>query len=640
MPPDDKEKLNRIEELKSKLFSKNFPTKMEHRDSFTPPRRLDVPDAWSRREFTTEAGKFFQKTSIFKKFFFASLIFFILALSYGAYTFFSDGNTVSAKNIDISVLGNTFTAGGEELPLTIEITNRNKVALELVDLIIEYPKSSGDFLGNTERTRQALGTVPAGSIRSENIKVVLFGEQGSLRPVKISIEYRVADSNAIFVKDKIYEVSISSTPIDLSIRAPSEASPNQNFNLDITALQNATKAVTDLLLRVDYPAGFQFISASPAPAFGDNVWALGDLSPGVQSSVSIQGKMLDVFDGEEKTFRVESGLESARNKGTIDTVFNSLGHTVLIKKALIEAKLYINGAYSPEYSADSRNEIRAEIRWANNLETKIDNLVIRAKLSGNVLDRRTVDADQGFYNSLEDSIIWDKNSKRDFAEVSPGEAGAVSFSFSSLPLFSATGGVVSEPKINVEVSISSRQPLEGYDQKEISNKESKTVRIISDVGFAAKALYYSGPFTNRGPIPPKVETETTYTVAWSLSNTSNSISRSQVRASLPPWVRFVGPISPPGADLTYNSGAKEIIWNVGNIPKGAGITGADVSVAFQIGFTPSLSQIGATPTLINDAVLTGRDDFANVDVRVNKASLNTRLGSDSLFPANGDRVVE
>jgi len=640
MSEEDSEKLNRIEELKSKLFSKNFPTKTEHRDSFTSPKRLDVPESWVQGGITPGSPeKFFTRTSIFKKFFLFSIIFFILALGYAAYMFFAGGNTVSGSNIDISVLGNTFTAGGEELPLMIEITNRNKSALEMVDLLVEYPKSSGDFSSNTERLRQSLGTIPAGSVRSENVKVVLFGEQGSIRPIRIRIEYRVSGSNAIFVKEKEYEVSIDSTPINLSVNAPSEASSNQELTLDIRATQNATQTVSAMLLRVDYPAGFQFTSAEPAPAFGNNVWNLGDLSPGAESSVSIKGKMLDVFDGEEKTFRIAAGLESERNKGTIEVVFNSLGYTVLIKKALIEAKLYINGSYNREPAASSKSQILGEIRWANNLETKINDLSIRAKVSGNALDRRTIRVDQGFYNSLEDTMIWDRNSERDFAEVNPGESGSVSFSFSSLSLFSALGGVLSDPSILIEVSISGKQ-LEDYASKELSNKESQTIRIISDVGFAAKILYYSGPFQNSGLIPPKVEKETTYTVVWSLSNASNNISKAQIRSALPPWARFIGPISPQTENLTYNSGTKEIIWNAGNIPKGTGISAGDKIVAFQIGFTPSLSQVSTTPALINDAILTGHDDFANVNVRVNKASLNTRLGSDPLFPANGDRVVE
>ena len=75
MSEEDSEKLNRIEELKSKLFSKNFPTKTEHRDSFTSPKRLDVPDSWVKSGIAPGSlEKFFTRASVFKKFFLFNLI--------------------------------------------------------------------------------------------------------------------------------------------------------------------------------------------------------------------------------------------------------------------------------------------------------------------------------------------------------------------------------------------------------------------------------------------------------------------------------------------------------------------------------------------------------------------------------------
>ena len=638
----DKDKLNRIEELKNKLFSKNYKTNIEHRDGFTHSRKLDVPDSWQKNENKTSLPeKFFMKTFAFKKFFIFSIVFFILALGYASYMFFVGSNTVSNNNIDISVVGNTFTAGGEELPLIIEITNKNNSSLELVDLIVEYPKSSsGDLSEDTERLRQSLGTIPAGGVQNDTVKVVLFGEQGSIRPIKISIEYRVEGSNAIFIKEKIFEVSINSTPVDISIDAPSEISPNQDIALGVKVTLNSTKTFPNMLLRVDYPIGFQFSSAKPAPSFGNNIWNLGDLPPGSVSKISISGKMLDVFDGEEKTFRVWSGSQSSADKSLIKVLFNSKEYTVFIKKPFIGVQLFVNGVYQKEYTTDSNSLIRAEVRYANNLETKVNDLEIRAKISGNAVNRKTINAERGFYNSLEDLITWDKNFQNKFKEVNPGDSGSVFFSFSPISLFSGSGGLLSSPLINIEVSITGKKPLEGNTTSELNNSESKTIKIISDVGFAAKALYYSGPFTNKGFIPPKAEKETTYTIVWTLSNTSNNISKGQVRSALPPWVSFVGPIFPATEDLTYNSSTKEIVWNTGNIPRGSGITGATREVAFQVVLTSSLSQIGTRPVLINDAVLTGYDDFANVDVRVNKTSLNTGLTNDPTFPIYGDRVVE
>src|ERR1035437_4008707 len=235
MPLDDRNKLNRLEELKSKLFSKSYQTKIEHRDSYSHLKTDEVVDSWQNKEKpeSNMSEKFFMKTSLFKKFFIFSIVFFVLVLGYAAYVFFAGGNTVSNNNIDISILGNNFTAGGEDLPLIVGITNKNSSALDLADLIMEYPKgTSADLSTDTQTSRISLGTIPAGAVRNENIKVVLFGEQGSVRPIKITLEYRVAGSNAIFVKEKDYQVSISSTPINLSVDAPTEISPNQNITLN------------------------------------------------------------------------------------------------------------------------------------------------------------------------------------------------------------------------------------------------------------------------------------------------------------------------------------------------------------------------------------------------------------------------
>ncbi len=641
MPPGSNNKLSKVEELKSKLFSRNFEVKIEHRDVFSSHDNEQVMDSWNMKNNSTNSKQeFFMQTSLFKKFFIYSLFFFFIALAYGSYMIFFGGNTVSNNNIDISILGNTFTAGGEDLSLQIGITNKNTLALNLVDLVVEYPKSSsGDLTGEVERIRESLGTIDSGAVRNENVKVVLFGEQGSVRPIRVSIEYRVEGSNAIFVKDKLYEVNINSTPIDLTVDAPNDISPNQELTLKIKSTLNATKTAQSLLTRVDYPLGFKFISATPEPTFGNNVWSMGDIAPGGERNISITGKMIDVFDGEEKVFKVWTGSQSKTDKTAVDIVFNSLGHIVTIKKPFIEAGFYLNGVKQREYSIDSRAGMTGEIRWSNNLDTSVNNMKITASLSGSALDRKSIRPEQGFYDSASDTIVWDRNSLKDFAEVSPGDSGSVAFSFKPLSAFS-TNGIISNPVINVDVSIAGQQEISGYDNKELKNTDSVLIKIVSDAGFANKVLYYSGPFTNTGPIPPKVEKTTKYTVVWSLSNSANDIVKGVVQSSLPTWVDFVGLVSPLSEDLTYNDTTREITWNVGNLNKGVGITSKSREVSFQIALSPSLSQRKTIPVLINEAVLTGVDGFANVGIRVVRGALNTNLVNDPMFPANGATVAE
>ncbi len=642
MPPEDKEKLNNVEKLKNKNFSTYYSTKIKYHDGFVVCGKKEIPETWDNtKEKKIKGGNFFAGSSVFQKFFIFSVVFFILAIGYVSYIFFWGNNTVSNDNISIAIFGNAFTDGGEVLPLQIEIINKNSTNLDLVDLVVEYPKgSTGDLSEETERQRVTLNTIESGAIRNENINVVLFGEQGSVRPVRITLEYRIEGSNSIFVKEKYYSVTINSTPMNLLLDAPEEVTPNQEIKLNVIASLNTNRKLSNTLLKLDYPVGFQYNSAEPLPTLGNNVWSLDSLSPGEEFKVSISGYMIDVFDGEEKTFHVFSGSQSKSDKSIVDVVYNSLAHTVLIQKPFIEAKLYINGVYKNEYAANSKTIIQGEINYKNNLDTKLNNLEIRAKISGNAFNRRSVNTSQGYFNSLDDVIIWDKNSESRFAEVNPGATGTINFSFTPLPISPELKDILSDPSINIEVSIVGKQPLEGNIIKELRNSETKLIRIISDVGFTAKALHYSGLLENTGPIPPKVEQETFYTINWVLTNNANNISNSKVKTTLPTWVRFVDNISPTSETLTYNASTREVIWNAGHILKGAGLISSPKEVSFQIAFLPSLSQIGSTPVILNETSFIGHDDFANVDIRINKPTLNTRITNEPNFPINGDKVVE
>ena len=642
---NDRNKLNRLEELKNKLFSKDYKVHTEHHSNFMRPKTDHVQDSWgdgTNSEFDplNTPEKFFMKTSRFKKFFIFSLIFFILTLGYASYSFFFSGNSVSNNNIDISILGNSFTAGGDDLSLVVGITNRNSSSLELVDLIIDYPKSGANSsTSNIEHFRQSIGSIPAGSTHNENVKIVLFGEQGDVRTIKVSIEYRVTGSNAIFVKEKPYEVTISSTPVNILVDAPTSISPNQNIVLNVKSVLNSTKSISNVVMKVDYPAGFQFVSADPAPSVGNNVWNMGDLSPGVDRDITISGKMIDVFDGEEKSFRVYSGSQSTSDKSMVDVVFNSIIHTVLVKKPFIEATLAVNGVTDRQYAVDSKNIIRGTINWSNNLDTKINDVEIRAKITGNAFNKKTVSPQQGTYNSIQGLIVWDKFSQQELKEVNPGDFGSVEFTINPIPLFSSAEGLLKDPTINVEVSITGKQLIDGYEPNELNNSESKSIKIISDAGLSTKALYYSGPFKNTGAIPPKVEKETTYTIVWGVSNTSNSISKGEVRAILPSWVRFMGPVSPEGENIVFNSSTREVVWTVGRIQKGTGISGSkEITAAFQVGLTPMFSQVGSIPNIVGESVLTGHDDFANVDIKVTRPPLRTDLKGDSQLGEGGSVV--
>ena len=105
--------------------------------------------------------------------------------------------------------------------------------------------------------------------------------------------------------------------------------------------------------------------------------------------------------------------------------------------------------------------------------------VITIKLDGAILDKSSVTSALGFYQSTNNTITWDKNSQGKLAEINPGDSGSVNFSLSPLSLFSAQGGILLEPTINIDVSISAKQPLQGNQINKLDNSESKIIKVIS-----------------------------------------------------------------------------------------------------------------------------------------------------------------
>ncbi len=645
-----KKPTSRIDEIRKRLYIKDDKAVLRRRFGVFHKKDTAAAENWDvstkaaadqSKESKEKEGKksdiltrAVHHKSVFKKFFLFSIIIFTGAMLYAAYAFFGGGNSLSTDNIAINVLGNTFTNGGEDLPLQIEVVNNNGVALELADLIIDYPKGSDDANpSNLVRTRTSLGTIAAGKSAREDTKVVLYGEEGSTRNINISLEYRVHDSNAIFTKARTYPVSISSAPIALSVDGPTETNPNQEVELKIKATLNATKPVSNMAVRVDYPPGFQFTDSDPKPAFSNSIWDLGDMAPGESKVVSLKG-IIYGQDGEEKSFRIYTGMADAGDKSHLAVIYNSYLDTIAIRKPFLETHILVNGSADEVVPVGSGDSVGVEIPWSNNLPTRISDAQIIATISGNAYSADNVTSNIGFFNSNDNTITWDKNTVDDLSSIEPGESGTVGFTFTPLPLENSNHQFLQDPKIVISVSIKGTENDEGNITKEVNGSEQKTVRVTTEFQAAAQALYSTGPFTNTGPIPPHAGQTTTYTILWSLTNTSNRVNNAEVRTTLPTWVEWKGPISPTSANIAYNAASREVVWKVGSVERGAGLSGTSVEAGFQISFTPSTSQVDSVPQLIAETRLSGVDAWTGATLESVKNYLTTRLTNDPLYGAS------
>ncbi|TSC70460.1 MAG: hypothetical protein G01um101470_832, partial [Parcubacteria group bacterium Gr01-1014_70] len=194
--------------------------------------------------------------------------------------------------------------------------------------------------------------------------------------------------------------------------------------------------------------------------------------------------------------------------------------------------------------------------------------------------------------------------------------------------------------VRVDAVFSTNTVPEGFGGVETTGKATASVNVISQLGFVSRGLHRSGTLPNTGPLPPRVNEETTYTVSWSLTSSANDMEGVSVRASLPANVRWKNVTSPAGEIVSYDPDTQEVVWDAGFLIAGTGYTRLAREVSFQVGIMPGVSDVGRTPTLVSEAIAAGRDTFTGFHIEQKSTAVTTRLQGDPQMQNNEYEVVQ
>ncbi len=608
----------------------------------TKPEIVKTKDAWDKPADTSPGKvKTFFVSGTLMKLFFLSVFFFCIAAGIAAYRIFIAPILISSQNIEIAVQGPVSAAGGEEVLFQVLVQNRNEVSLTAADLEITFPE--GTRLPDTNeplmRLTKSLGPIRPNDSALESVKVMLFGPENTEITIGINLEYRIDGSSGTFSKEKEYQLVLVNAPIGLSISVPPEVGSGQDFELEIGAISNSQTVLNDILVSVLYPLGFIFKGADPAPSHGNNIWKLGDLLPSKERTIKVWG-VIDAQDEERMSFTITTGTADLKDERKIGAVYNSVNELISIKRPFIGATFILNNDIgSPFVAVPSGEKISGEIRWVNNLTTRVLNAEIAVRIDGPLLNKQSVEAVNGFYRSLDNTIVWNQSTDHTLALIEPGQSGVVTFSFVPFSLYGPQGTQFKKPILTLAAAIKGTRVSEGFSGTAVETNVSRQVRVTTALQLGARALYRDGPITNTGPLPPQVDKETTYTVTWSLMNSSNTVTAGVVRARTPTYVRWLGVVSPSGESVTYNDVNGEITWVPGDIPAGVGFSGGGKEVSFQLGLTPSVSQLGTAPAIISRATLEGTDSFTQKLLQITREALATDMISDQNFDSEISGVV-
>lgn len=629
----------RLDEMRARLGQRNAHLPPVRRSPLSPGQAAEEAH-WQESEPTHQGWLSPKKVLLF------SVLFFLAMLAIAGAVLWSGNSTVSTGNIDVTITGPLEARAGEATPVEVSVSNHNAQTLQVAELIIEYPPGTGVSTGVgtttslvTERQRLSLGEINGGSTVKRTLQPIFFGEKDSTVALKVTLEYRLADSNAIFSKVANYQTAISAAPVMVKATLPSEANSGQAVTLKVEVSANTPSLLSGQTLLVDYPPGFRFTKAAPAPSDDDNTWVLANVSAERPFIVSISG-VVEGQNEETKNFKVSVGQANAQRPGSLAVVYGATSAELVVQKPQLQLGAVINGATESEVVADSRSRIAMAITWGNNLNEEVVDGQLSVNFTGAILDESSVRPGSGFYQSTSNIALWNKSTQPALARIAPGATETSNLEFSSAALGSVASQI-KNPIIELEVKFRAKRVSDGTWLESVVRK---TVKLNSNVQFAAKAIYFDTSAPNTGPVPPKVGTETSYTLTWSLLNSSNDVEQVEVRAPLPPYIRWIGVMAPAGEPLEYvssESGGGTLIWHVGYLRAGVGVSTGPREVTFKLGITPSVSQVGNAPALLGPISVTAQDTFTKSAVTINpRQSITTDLTSDPRFHYGQGQVVQ
>lgn len=638
MLDDDKNKNKHlgVDSLRKKLYLKEDTTEPVTKRSHVTPLDVNIDKGWHKEgdglmdAYDVQEVKASQMKKraplVWRVMFWSAFVFFLVAVGVAYNSFFRATNDISSSKISFEITTLDFADGGEVFPFDVKVSNANPADLLNTKLVISYPRLSTSTGSDTVRQERDLGILPAGDSISESYEVQLFGETGTQQDIKISLEYEISSASEVFIKEDLHNVILRSTPIQVAVGVPPELVSGQKISIVTRVTSSSSESQDGMLLKLQYPTGFEFESASPEPTFGNNVWVLPSVITAKPFEVNIQG-IPQGDRGSKQAFIALVGSQDLSNQREIAATFHSDNKQFELVAPFIEAVVKMDGR-TEKREVNGNNSVLVEIEWANRTNETIRNLEIGARLSGNAFNRTAVSPSDGFFDSTTNTVIFNGNTSSKYSLVDPGETGVAAFSIVPGSLNPSPGTVLFEPMVNIDVDI--RALTGGGEAKSAENIVSGTILVNTNVSLVTSTIHYSGPMDNFGPMPPESDKTTSYTLVFNLRNTSNDVENAKLETELPINVTWQDLYSPANEDVTYDPVSKKIEWDIGVLPAGTGYTTSSKTLWVQVAVTPSVNQINSRPKLTEGKIkFSGEDVLTGEDREEEKQDLTTEVRNDS-----------
>ncbi|XOB40129.1 MAG: hypothetical protein ACKKMR_02240 [Candidatus Nealsonbacteria bacterium] len=541
--------------------------------------------------------------------FFSFLIILLLVAGIAGFIWRWQSNIYSKEILRLEILGLSEITLGQEVEYIVRYKNNGNFRLDNPELIFEPPEYS--FKEGEIFERQVLGpeklgeAIYPGEEKTFSFKMTILGKQDEIKIARVSLTYQPKDLKAQYESSSSFTSQIKSVPLTLEFDLPSKVAGGKDFIFRINYFSNADYLLTDLRCQIEYPFSFEFINSLPK-SIEKTEWDIPVLNKSEGGRIEITGKLSGEV-GEARVFKAKLGVW----KQDEFILLKEIVKGVEIVRPFLYLRQEING--NPQHMALPGDWLHYEIYFKNIGEESLNNLFMVNNLEGEAFDFETIKSDLGNYQAGDSSVVFDWRKVSKLQYLIPLEEGKVEF---WIKLKDDLG--------NVKNSILRNKIFIGEAKEEFITRISSKMEIIQ------KGYFQDEVFGNSGPVPPAVGDTTTYTIMWQVKNYYSDVRNAKVKAVMPQNVELTGEIFPEQeiSRFTFDSQSREIVWSVGDLQKGTGISKQGLTLAFQVAFTPFSYQRHQTAEIIREARITGEDSWTETTIEALAPAINTTLPDD------------
>lgn len=539
----------------------------------------------------------------------------------------------SNGQVSVNLDGPTEVKSGNLAVYTIKYKNSNLTGMKNVVLRLSYPEDlkpdeNPDFKSEGTMTGVFnLGEIKGKSEGQKTFNVRIYSPRGNLAKIKAELSYSPSASSTTYATETQLVVNVTSTPITLQLMAPQNISSGDEVNYLITYKNEGADKFDGVRVRIDYPDGLTFSSSDPKVSEGNNAWYLGTLSPGQEGRIVAVGKLQGNRD-EVKTATVRIGTDT----GEQFVEYNDREVQTKIVSSPLTISQTVNGLGG--LVANPGDNLQFEINYRNEGAVGLRDAIVTERLDSPILDYTTLDINGGSYDSSTKTITWKAPDYKDLKNLAPGQGGTIRFSVKVKSIIPVNGSNDKNFVIASLAKIDSPDIPTPISMNKIISGNEMDIKLNSKLVLEVNGYYNDSTIPNSGPIPPKVDQETTYTIHLSVMNVSNDVQGVKVETSLPTAVSFTDVVVPAGQPFEYSERTNSIVWNLGNLPAGTGLISPKKEITFQVKIKPSADQAGNPAPLLNASTISGQDAFTGENLSAKVDGKTTYLLEDKDLGSN------